>query len=109
MQNVLLSEKQRTIMNFQKIKVLEDGSTSGSDERFYEPSVKLRNTKTKEYKKKVHIDQLNKMLHGYLANGYNLDDVDLRLLIGIASKVPVEDQPGVRKPINANVTNFLPY
>ena len=47
LQNVLLTEKQRTLMNFQKAKVLEDGSTTGSDERFYEPAVKLRSKKTK--------------------------------------------------------------
>ena len=83
-------------MNFQKIKVLEDGSTSGSDDRFYEPSIKLRHSKTKEYKKKMQIDKLNRMLHGYLANGQDLDDTDLRLLVGIATKVPVEDLPGIR-------------
>lgn len=43
-------------MNFQKAKVLEDGSTTGSDERFYEPAVKLRNKKTKQYKKLHHIE-----------------------------------------------------
>ena len=78
-------------MNFQRMKVLEDGSTSGSDDRFYEPSIKLRNNNVKEYKKKLHIDQLNKMLHGYLANGQELDDIDMRLLFGLATKVPPED------------------
>ena len=97
MQNVLLSEKQRTMMNYQKLKVLDDGSTSGSDDRFYEPSVKLRDTGTKDYKKRLHIGRLNKMLHGYLADGYRLDDTDMRLLVGIASKVPVEDLPGTKK------------
>jgi len=56
MQNVLMSEKQRNLMNFQQAKVLESGSTSGSDDRHYEPSIALGKTKTKLYKKVFHTD-----------------------------------------------------
>lgn len=41
MQNTLLSANQRSLVNYQKLKVLDSGSTSESDEREYEPSVKL--------------------------------------------------------------------
>ena len=84
-------------MNFQKSKVLEDGSTSGSDERFYEPAIKLRKKKTKQYKKLHHIEQVNKMLNGYIEQ-HELDAVDARLLVGIATKNPTQDDNKPPRP-----------
>ena len=39
MENVLLNENQRTLMNYQKAKVIESGSTSNSDDKCVEPAV----------------------------------------------------------------------
>ena len=86
--NSLLNEKQRNLVNFQKLKVLDSCSTSESDDRYYEPSVKIRDADTKLYKKNKHTEEINKMLSGYVAQK-DVDDVDIRLLVGLASKVPV--------------------
>lgn len=42
MQNVLLNERQRNLLNYQKVKVLESGSTSASDDWHKEASVNAR-------------------------------------------------------------------
>ena len=59
--------------------------------------VKLRQSKTKSYKKMHHIDQVNKMLNGYIEQ-QELDDVDARLIIGIATKNPTIDSNQPPKP-----------
>ena len=79
-------------------KVLESGSTSASDENYYEPSVKLRHAKTKTYKRKDHTDNVNKMLNYYLEDP-ELSPVDSRLIVGLASKVPTQDDDIKKKPV----------
>jgi hypothetical protein len=46
-----LSEKQRILLNFQKLKVIDSGSTSESDDRHYEPSIALKQTDAQLHKK----------------------------------------------------------
>lgn len=63
--NTLLSEKQRSLLSFQKLKVLDSGSTSDSDDRFYEPSVTLKNADAWLHKKEKHTEITNRMIKGY--------------------------------------------
>ena len=44
------------------------------------------------YKKQKHTDEVNNMLAGYLAQG-EINEVDIRLLAGVATKVPLQELP----------------
>ena len=90
MQNVLLTEKQRNLLHFQKAKVIESGSTSGSDDKAIEPSVKIFKQDTPEYKKSHYKNQVSTMLNGY-AEQKELNSIDVRLLYGLATKIPAID------------------
>jgi len=81
---VLFTERQRNLLNFQKAKVLESGSTSASEDFYYEPAIALRNPDTELYLKKHHADQINGMLKGYNKNSIQNDE-DARLFFGIAT------------------------
>lgn len=74
------------------LKVLDSGSTSESDERHYEPSVCLKNAAAPLHKKQKHTETTNRMLKGY-AEQKQVSEVDTRLLVGVVSKVPLQDKP----------------
>ena len=95
--NSLLSEKQRSLMNFQKLKVIDSGTTSESDERYYEPNIAIKKADSKLYKKQKHTEETNKMLAGYVKQR-EISDIDARLLVGVASKVPMQDLPAKGPP-----------
>ena len=80
------------------MKVLDSCSTSESDDRYYEASVKIREAGTKLYKKSKHTEEINKMMNGYIAQK-DINDVDVRLLFGVASKIPMQDLPKIEKKV----------
>lgn len=90
MQNVLLTERQRALLNFQKVKVLESGSSSESDDFHIEPSVKLREQDGPSYLKKHHTMTINDMLANYTSNG-DLNFTDQALLFGLTTRIKYND------------------
>lgn len=90
MQNVLLNERQRTLLNFQKSKVLESGSSSESDDFHTEPAIKLRELDGPAYLKKHHTDAINDMLANYTQDK-QLSFTDQALLFGITSRIRYTD------------------
>lgn len=63
--NTLLNERQRTLLNFQKLKVIDSCSTSESDDRHYEPNVAIKNPEAWFYRKQRYTENTAKMLSGY--------------------------------------------
>ena len=103
---MLLSDRERALLNFQKAKVLESGSTSASDDWSYEPAVALRDPKTQVYLKKHHADQINRMLLG-LNETSQKDEVEARLLYGIATKTPLDIAPVATPAADKPKTSFF--
>ena len=91
------------MLDYQKLKVLESGSTSQSDDTVKEASIKAREKSTKSYKRDQYAQSVNKMLNNYIEDAF-INEVDARLLVGMVTKLPVQDDHISRskRPPNPN-------
>jgi len=83
--NVLLNDRQRALLPYQKSKVLESGSSSESDDVALEPSVLRSDPSAEVYIKKFHAEKVKEMIANYQKNNV-LSQVDCNLLFGITTK-----------------------
>jgi len=104
-----LTEKQKQLLNFQKLKVLDSGTSSDSDEKCCEPNVALKTPQAKLHNKQRFADATNKMLDSYV-NRQIVNEIDARLLLGVVSSTPVQDvdKPKKKEAVNDSVAVLMP-
>ena len=87
LQSVLLNERQRMLLPFQKRKVIDSGSSSESDDFHLETAVSIKDPKAPKYLKRHWQEQIVSMLTNYSKHNYP-NQTDCALLYGIATKMP---------------------
>lgn len=62
-----------------------------TDDWHWEPAIKSRKEQTKKYKRDDYSQRVNRMLNSYQDDS-KVNEVDARLIIGMATKLPVDDR-----------------